>query len=211
MQRRTHYIFGSILLLAVICWWFLGRGSSPVDSAADGVVATAVTGQPPTVTEAERQRQFAVMEQDQQSFAAEISRRDADQQQRLRAGTKTAQFRKEIQFSRSGAWSQLIAANWEAYQTLRAQAAANVSGTTPCTICDGRGSMAVCFLCGNSGKCPTCFGTGKISGTELCPTCLGTGKCFLCGGTGKMTCPFCDDGIIYKTLPPPPQMLPIKY
>src|SRR5690348_14290290 len=30
-----------------------------------------------------------------------------------------------------------------------------------------------------------------------------------CEGTGKMACPFCDDGEIYSKMPPPPNLLPI--
>lgn len=37
-----------------------------------------------------------------------------------------------------------------------------------------------CTYCQDSGKCPTCSGTGWLEGVE-CSECSGTGKCPLCG------------------------------
>lgn len=199
------------MLLAVVWWWFSERGEGPAAPISADVVAVEQTGQPQTVDDTESQNQFAILEKNRESYSAELSRRQNDQEKRDQAGARTVEFRKALQYSRSDGWSRFISANRAAYQQLLAKAAADPSGTTPCTICNGRGSMASCFLCENSGKCPTCFGSGKLSDDELCPTCLGSGKCYLCYGTGKMICPFCDDGTIYFKAQPSLKKLPIRY
>jgi DnaJ-class molecular chaperone len=152
------------------------------------------------------------MERDKQSNAAELSRREANQNKRALAGAKTEEYRKLLQIETSAVWLKLIAAHRSEYNGLRALAATTHNKQTPCTICNGRGSMDSCFLCGSSGKCPTCKGTGKLhfSERELCPTCRGTGECYLCTGTGKMICPFCEDGDVNLHSPLPSTRLPIK-
>ncbi len=93
---------------------------------------------------------------------------------------------------------------------LRQQAANLPTGEIRCTLCDGRGTMRSCVLCsGYKGKCVTCNGSGKLSDLEDCPTCLGDGNCFLCAGTRKMTCPFCDDGMMSANRPMPSGRMPI--
>jgi hypothetical protein len=37
---------------------------------------------------------------------------------------------------------------------------------------------------------------------------VGTGKCFRCAGSGKMGCPFCNDGMIEARGPSPPTRMP---
>ena len=42
-----------------------------------------------------------------------------------------------------------------------------------------------CFLCGGSGQCPSCFGSGyAANGKDRCINCNGTGKCSQCAGHG---------------------------
>jgi hypothetical protein len=210
MQGRAHYIFGGIFLIIVAIWWFAEHEPRPDVPAA--VSEAGAANQPQQLSDAEVQRQFAAMEQDKQSVAEELSRRAADQGKRARAGAKTVEYRKVIQANRAPEWTAFIRAHWPTYKSLRSQAAAHHDGQTPCTICDGRGSVESCFLCKSSGKCQTCKGTGKLelSSDELCPSCLGTGKCYLCAGTGKMICPFCEDGRVDIKLPLVPGGLPVE-
>jgi CheY-like chemotaxis protein len=105
-------------------------------------------------------------------------------------------------------WAEVLRTNGPAYQALLQQSAQSPRHTAPCTLCDGRGSLPFCVICGNSGKCVRCNGSGQAFG-EPCPTCRGKGKCFHCFGTGKMTCLFCDDGLVYFSGNAPPAALPL--
>jgi hypothetical protein len=44
----------------------------------------------------------------------------------------------------------------------------------------------VCELCGGSGKCHYCRGSGRYLPDTTCSPCKGTGQCNACGGTGKL-------------------------
>jgi len=205
MSQRTHFLFAAFLLGILVCWWSWGRSPSPTGPKASAV--SAAMNQPAaTVSDAERQRQFDQLEQEKQTYADEISRRDSLREKRQRAGARTEGFRKQLQFSHSDAWAKMIASNAPAYEKMRAAAA--IYGSAPCTLCSGRGTMGFCVLCGNSGRCPSCNGTGQFEG-DFCPACLGSGKCYLCVGKGRMICPFCDDGEVGSKAPLPPQSLPL--
>ena len=209
MPARTHLVIASLFLAFLIGWWFVEHGPSPAAAGTDA--STVAKPQPQTISQAEIQRQFTAMQQDQQSAAAELARRDAARGLRARAEAKTVEYRKVLQIDFADEWTSFLRDHWQTYKDLRARAAASRDGKTPCTICDGHGLMDSCFLCGSTGMCPTCKGTGKLSLTsdELCPTCLGSGKCYRCAGTGKMVCPFCDDGIVDIHAAPPPNLLPL--
>ena len=128
---------------------------------------------------------------------------------RAAAGMKLA--RGHLQFIAQDRWSELLATNSPAFIALRKKAAQSPSGETPCTLCDGGGYMRYCVLCPrDKGKCADCKGSGKLSAEDFCPSCLGTGKCFLCFGSGRMLCPFCNDGMISLKWPLPPARLPIN-
>jgi len=204
MHRRTHFFFAAILLIT-LAYWMVQR--SPTVAVPNPPAVLEGTVQPvTTVSDDERQRQFDHLEQERKTYADEISRRDSLREKRQRAGARTEGFRKQLQFSRSDAWAKMIASNAPAYQKIRAAAA--IHGSSPCTLCNGRGTMSLCVLCGNSGQCPSCNGTGQFEG-DLCPTCIGSGKCYLCVGKGRMICPFCDDGEVGSKAPLPPQSLPL--
>lgn len=118
--------------------------------------------------------------------------------------------RERLQFKVQDAWSELLATNSAAYQLQRQKAAQSPGGEIRCTLCDGQGSLLYCVLCPPSpGKCPTCKGSGKIPPSDHCPACQGSGKCFACVGSGKMACPFCNQGRFSLSLPMPPARLPI--
>ena len=101
----------------------------------------------------------------------------------------------------------MIATSQALYAELRKKAATSPDKlTTPCTICDGQGAFP-CLMCEkNRGKCPECRGDGRQSG-EYCRTCIGDGQCFMCAGTGKMLCVFCDDGLVDLRVPSPPRTI----
>ena len=135
---------------------------------------------------------------------------ELERSKRQRAAEKMEDLRKDLQATRSDAWSAVLVTNWTAFKALRQKAAASPNGQTHCTLCDGTGHMHVCVLCHNSGQCPTCGGSGKLGRDDYCPTCLGKGICYLCRGSKGMTCPFCDDGTIDVKGPMPPGMLPLN-
>jgi len=207
MSGRTHAIFVSVVLLLIAWWWFFEREPAALEGSTDTVEVQDGVPAETSGDGGESQRQYA----DRQSGADDLSRRVADKEKRDRAGAQTVEYRKGLQMSRDGDWQRFLNPRKAEYKALRAKAVADPHGTTPCTICNGRGSMDDCFLCGSTGKCPTCKGTGQVSADGYCPTCLGSGKCFHCNGTGKLVCPFCDDGDVYAKAPPVPSQLPINY
>ncbi len=135
---------------------------------------------------------------------------EAKQASRAEAAKHTYEARCRLQFAKSAAWSNVLATNKPTFEWLRHQADQSPSQSAQCTICNGSGTFAFCILCDNSGKCPSCKGRGVGNYSEICPTCLGVGKCFLCAGSGRMTCHYCDDGTISRRLPPPPTSLPVR-
>ncbi len=92
------------------------------------------------------------------------------------------------------------------YQELRKQAATKSDKTVDCTICEKDTYLDYCIYCDedSNGVCSRCGGTGMRGvRDELCPACLGTGECYACTGSGKMFCPFCDDGAVDLQFDPP--------
>ena len=135
---------------------------------------------------------------------------EAKQASRAEAAKHTYEARCRLQFAKSAAWSNVLATNKPTFEWLRHQADESPTRSAHCTICSGSGTLAFCILCDNSGKCPSCKGRGVGNYSEICPTCMGVGKCFLCAGSGRMTCHYCDDGTISRRLPPPPASLPVR-
>jgi hypothetical protein len=163
------------------------------------------------LTPVENAQATVVYESQTQSRVRELSVLEGQQQLRQRAAAETQSERAGLQLAKSREWSALLASNWPAFLTLREQAAHTPTGETPCTLCDGAGYMPLCLLCGDhKGKCVTCDGKGTRLANELCPTCLGNAKCYLCFGTGKMSCPFCNDGTISVRWRMPPTSMPIE-
>lgn len=138
-----------------------------------------------------------------QDYPSKLKTLDSERAKRQSAAARMSEARLHLRVFRQRDWDALLAANREAFQALRQKAAASPTHTVACTLCDGRGVMGTCLLCKHSGKCVDCDGTGRSSGEEYCPTCLGNGKCYLCFGGRKMTCPYCDDGVMSLKVPPP--------
>jgi hypothetical protein len=128
---------------------------------------------------------------------------EQDRSRRERALRDMPAARRELQTATLGAWSNLVRSNMPAYHDLYAKAKEAPNGEVLCTICDTLSYMP-CIMCRNrDGKCTTCNGSGRRGRDEYCPSCLGTGRCYLCTGSGKMFCPFCDDGMIKVKWPLP--------
>jgi hypothetical protein len=145
----------------------------------------------------------------------ELQKMALEKRQRDEAAANTHQARTEVQIRRHAAWVKLLQDHWPEFQALREQAAQAPDKKVVCTICNGRSSLDLCVACDNTGKCPTCNGSGKVL-DAICATCVGTGKCFLCSGSGKMPCPFCEfpgtkeEGKITAHTPDPPADLRIE-
>jgi hypothetical protein len=155
-------------------------------------------------------REQRAYESSTQNRIEQLSSLEQARERRAQAAKLSHEVRERLLMIHQKTWATVISTNRETFAKLRYAAAHSVTGQSQCTICDGKGVLDYCILCQNTGKCPTCKGTGKLEHDDLCPTCLGTGKCYLCFGNGKMTCPFCDDGIVSAKGPPPPQFMPLN-
>jgi len=196
-QSFVPLLIAGWLLYALVA----GRGAAPAPEAE--------TASDPA-SESVLQTEAIAVEEHAAPQPSELVAMELEQGKRQRAAEKSEEFRKDLQFSRESAWSRVLVSNWQAFKALRQKAAASPHGQTPCTLCDGRGHMDHCVLCQDTGKCPTCAGTGNAAHAEYCPTCLGKGSCYLCRGSKGMSCPFCDAGTVYLKGPVPPGMLPLN-
>jgi hypothetical protein len=210
MTRRLYLL--AFLLLAVFIIWSASssfqRQETP--SLADQPAA-AGAGDVffPRPSDADREREQINVQKETGAWIRKMEKLEEEKSLRARAESKTDQTRGLLQRDKRDAWTALLATNRQAFLALRDTARRSTNGETACEICDGRGSLTFCVLCThNDGKCPTCGGTGHLSVTELCPTCVGSGKCYLCRGSGRMMCPFCNDGLIRRGQPDPPPTLP---
>jgi len=118
--------------------------------------------------------------------------------------------RREAQVGAYPAWKQLLTTHHAAYLGLLEQARKTPHGEVPCTLCDGFSYMPCAMCKDHDGKCVKCHGSGTDGLDVLCPACLGSGKCYLCNGSRKMFCPFCDDGMIQVRRPPPSSFPPLN-
>jgi hypothetical protein len=202
MDRRTHWLC-LLALLGCLAWW-VAANFVPGANAADNTTPDPE----PEAAEIILHEEHGGHDPEVLAHATEVGLREAARVKFQRAAARTQDFRQVIEYSSTEAWSRIIATNRQAFLELRARAAAQPGRKqVACTICDGRGSLAFCILCKDTGKCPTCRGEGNLSYLETCPTCLGTGKCYVCGGSGHMFCPFCEDGVIDARAKMPPQMM----
>jgi len=207
MNKGFHFIalgiFGCLLIALLV-----SRASrAPLPAQAQELVA-----QPEVtpVTPVENLTGQAAYESQTQTRIRELSGLQREQEMRQRAAAKTGSAREVLQRLKAAQWLGVLTSNWPAFLLLREQAGHAPTGETPCTLCDGAGYMHYCVLCADShGKCITCQGKGSLPSNELCPTCLGTAKCYLCFGTGRMSCPFCNDGMISRRWRMPPNNMPV--
>jgi hypothetical protein len=199
-------LFGLLLICALAVVAF----KSQRDDAPAAKAIEVADGSLPIISEEERAHQFVAHERLTRARIAELARMDEKKNRREHAAAATKVMREDLRSTKQDAWSEVISSNWNRFMELREKAAHLKNGETPCTICDGKGYMHSCILCTEKqGVCVACKGTGKTLVGDPCPVCLDTGKCFLCFGSGKMLCPFCNDGMIDAKWPPPPRQMPI--
>ena len=172
------------------------------------VQAEATAPGPDPEVVAAKAAQRAAYELETQARIQNLARIENQRNHFSRLTTQGEEIRTELLMAKSAAWSALITTNWQAYQNLRQKAAGLPGERIACTFCDGRGAMDYCLVCGHTKQCVTCNGSGKAAFNETCPTCRGKGICYFCFGSGKMPCPFCDDGTIYLSMQPPSPQIP---
>ena len=205
MSRLHHFLFLS-LIGACIAYPLLTHQpaiESPPEEANEAAPPRAT---PPPVDPEQAVRD----DRNMKASVDALARMETDAARRARTASKTYQDRTELSTKAQSAWSAMIATNTPIYLTLHRAASQDEHHETPCTICDSKGYMHYCILCESSkGQCVTCQGTGLTATGGDCPVCLGKKKCYLCYGTGKMPCVFCDDGTITLRTINPPKVLPI--
>ena len=197
LERRHR-----LALLLIFCLaWFVWQGRKTPAPAPNPVPIKARASQPVAqVVDAE------AIEREQ----AALAQMEAQKEKRDLAASKTLTTRATLVASSQDSWEKLLASNDSAFQALRDKASRSPNQETPCTLCDGKGYMHQCLVCRNRGVCETCSGAGHNAFGDPCPACLGTRKCFNCFGSGKMLCPFCNDGTISAKGPLPPRIMPVR-
>jgi hypothetical protein len=202
LKRKHKIALAAILYLSVI--YGLSRSSREVEqqfSSQTVVAARVQTESAPTVD--------PLYERLSEQRAANLVRQATDRTKMDRAAHQTPLTRARAVEGINAQWTHLLETHRATYEKLLHAAAAAPRGEVPCTICDGFSYMP-CLLCkGHNRKCVTCGGTGHDVSDEFCPSCLGTGKCYLCSGSGKMFCPFCNDGMVDTHSHPPRKSPPI--
>ncbi len=205
MSRRHHFLFLGLIIACVVGAVMMRRAPPAARSAPQPLDAPAPSASR-TVASPDPADDSAV-----RARITKLSEMESEASRRERAAVQTFYNRRDLRVARHDAWTSVISANRDAFQTLRKAAQESPNKEVPCTICDGKGYMHFCILCGDKkGKCVTCNGGTTSHFGELCPTCSSPGKCFLCHGSGKMHCPYCDDGMIKPNGPPPPKEMPIN-
>lgn len=200
LERRHRMAFLLIFCLA----WYLWQGRntpSPAPIPSAPVKARAPQVSVPSGADAE------AAEREREALA----QMEVAKEKRDLAASKSLAARAKLVAPCQESWEKFLASNDSAFQALREKASRSPNEETPCTLCDGKGSVRLCLVCrNNSGVCPTCEGSGHNAFGEPCPACLGTRKCFNCFGSGKMMCPFCNDGTISAKGPLPPRTMPVR-
>src|SRR6185369_4886925 len=204
MHRRFLILFSIFWLCLLVYSVVLVRRNA----AAQAKPAAAAAVEPED--EEAKEKEFADEENQLQAQRQALAGLESRRSLRAEAASHTYEYRRQWQLVRADAWSAVLAANSQAFATLRHQSEVSPDGDAHCTICDGRGTMDFCVLCENSSKCPSCKGTGKGLRDEICPACMGVGKCYLCSGSGRMPCLYCDDGTISRKGPLPLTSLPLQ-
>jgi len=201
LERRHRLSFLLILCLAWYAWHTHHKPALAPNQAA--VKARTPQASVPEDTSGYEQELHAGLEA--------LTRMEDEKEKRDRATAKSMAVRAQLQATCQKAWLEVLAINEPAFKALREKAKLSPNEETPCTICDGKGNMHFCLVCRKSrGVCETCSGLGHNGYGDICPTCLGTRKCFNCFGSGKMLCPFCNDGTISANGPLPPPTMPVR-
>lgn len=216
MQQFLVRFGGLAILLGLLVWWRAGSEEEPKPTPAAAVAAPEAVISPArqeflaeerTRAEREGRAQDAVAAQVIADKAVELAKRaKADERGKVERPAAAQRISRQ--------YDAFIRTNTPTYLALVERAKAlkgKLGAEVRCTICSGDHYVPYCVLCRDlKGKCRNCEGTGRILATEYCPWCVGSGRCFQCQGVGKMLCPFCDDGVIDPTRPPPPNELKVE-
>ena len=203
MSRLQHFLFlGFTVSCVAYALWVRRDPAHPIQAEPAPSALAAV----PTATALQ---QAAAEEAATQAHLSALSKMESETKKREQVASRTFDARNTLRGARQNHWNAIISTNWESFQALRRVAAESPHRETACTLCDGTGGMPSCVLCRDKpGNCAVCEGTGERFG-ELCGACLGKGKCYLCFGSGKMPCLFCDDGVISLKGPLPSKVIPV--
>ncbi len=197
------YAACAFVLLVLTAAWVFGPPVNPPPVLPEAHVQAAAVAAPGPLTPAAGERPA---DRDRILQLEAMATRQTQMEQATHAMPAA---RQQARAGASTAWQEVLATNQAVFRELFAQARKAERGEVPCTICDGYSYMP-CVMCRErDGKCVTCRGSGHRLPDVLCPTCLGSGKCYLCTGSRKMFCPFCDDGMIQSHKPEPPTDPPL--
>lgn len=205
MSARVQFI-GFCLVGAIV------YAVNAINKTPDTVVAkteSTISVEESVVAKSESGAAQSGYEQEVQARVQKLVEMSAKKASHDLAGSKMTESRKFLAITYRPQWANVLATNWSAFMGLRQKAAHTPTRETPCTLCDGNGSEPFCILCPKRvGKCVTCQGSGHIVAGQVCPTCYGNGACYLCFGSGKMLCPFCNNGVIEFRRPLPQGYMP---
>lgn len=200
MSRRVHALL-AVLLLGIFAHFFFASKEEDVSAKTGPFNDQLATAR----VEASALSDWAANQEQSRRQVEALSKLESRQALRARAEARHGEEIPLLQARAAAAWTALLNSNREGFSLLIHQASVSPVHAAHCTLCDGTGMLNTCVLCGHTGKCVRCEGSGFLLG-EYCPACIGTGKCRFCFGTGKMPCPFCDDGAIEAKTPFPPSL-----
>ena len=200
------YRIGLLVVLYAVTVFFFEAARPKKDSTEDPAASLVV---PISKRPAPPQQRLAYGLEAERTVS-NLSALEEERARRQRAVRDMPAARHQAQFAAQKPWAAVVNSNLARFRELVRQAQQVRDGSVACTICDGFSYMS-CVMChDHDGKCGPCGGTGRQASSEYCPTCIGTGKCYLCSGSGKMFCPFCDDGVVHATLQVPSSFPPAR-
>jgi hypothetical protein len=206
--------FKILIPLFLLCWLaYLIFGETRQADPASGRHRVVDATSSEHEAETQQQASFNLYQQEVQAQAEALRKMADEKARRDEAGLKTREVRAQLQAAVQAAWETVLRTNSAAFLALKEKAALSPNKSVPCSICDAKGVLHFCILCGHSGKCVECKGTGRLLNGDCCPACLGSGRCHVCFGSGKMPCPFCQSlkltEIVTPESPAPPALMPL--
>ena len=199
--ERRHRL--ALLLILCLAWCAWQSNHMPTPDPALSVKARTLPEKAP--------QDLGAYEEERRSGLEALTRMEDEKEKRDLAASKSLDARAKLLADCQDSWAKVMATNQPAFLDLREKAKHSPLEETPCTLCDGKGNMHFCLVCPkNRGVCQACSGLGHNGYGDLCPACLGKRKCFNCFGSGKMLCPFCNDGTISAKGPLPPARMPAR-
>lgn len=193
MTKQFHLFAIGLALVVLLTYLHFGDTPGPVRAR----VAPVNVEEASDSSLVEHEKKTSSYQQELQDRLKVLNGMEEAKDRRDLAASQMSGARKLLVSAYRETWSQILRTNWNTFLALRQEAAHDRSGQTHCTLCDGKGFQDYCVLCSeNPGKCVSCKATGRTVNGQTCPTCLGNKQCFLCFGSGRMLCPFCNNGVI---------------